>query len=140
LEPESFGGVVADHAGGGADPLEVPFAAAAHDDGWVPVCVFLIDADGRRQRIADPSGGTFDAAGDFDRLIGGYPELPMWSSLYTEEDWTFELDDLAALLEELDVLEEHARLGPEKRGLIRLRALAASALSKPGLTLEWSGY
>jgi hypothetical protein len=32
------------------------------------------DADGRRVALDDPSGGTFDAAGDFDRLIPALAE------------------------------------------------------------------
>jgi hypothetical protein len=105
----------------------------------VPVCVVLIDADGRPQILADPSGGTFDAAGDFDRLIGEYAELPMWSSLYAEERWTFEGDDLAALLRDLDILDTHARAGTEVRGFLRLRVQLEAALRNPELTLEWCG-
>ena len=104
------------------------------------VRVVLIDADGRPQSLADPSGGTFNAAGDFDSLIGLIgvgAELPMWSSLYTEEDWTFVRDDLVALLRDLDALDGRAQSEAERRGLLRLRLLAETALIDPELTLEW---
>lgn len=110
------------------------------DDGSMPVRVVLIDADGRPQTLDDPVGGRFDAAGGFDRLIGIDAQLlPMWSSLYAEEDWTFEEDDLAGLLQDLDVLESRAIPGAEQRGLTRLRRLAEAALADPALTLEWRG-
>ena len=106
----------------------------------MPVQVVLIDADGRPQTWGDPAGGRFDAAGGFDRLIGIDAQLlPMWSSLYAEEDWTFEIDDLAGLLQDLDVLESRAVAGAEQRGLGRLRLLAQAALADPVLTLEWRG-
>ena len=108
------------------------------DDGPVPVRVVLIDADGRPHTLDDSVGGAFDAAGDFDRLIGIDAQLlPMWSSLYAEEDWTFEEDDLAGLLQDLDVLESRAIAGVEQQGLTRLRRLAEAALADPSLTLEW---
>ena len=98
----------------------------------------LNDADGRPQTLDDPAGGRFDAANGFDQLIGVDAQLlPMWSSLYPEEDWTFEDDDLAGLLEDLDVLESRAVAGSEQRGLARLRLLAEAALADPALTLEW---
>ena len=31
--------------------------------------------------MPDPNGGTFDAAGDFDRLLEFHEELPAWSSI-----------------------------------------------------------
>jgi hypothetical protein len=108
------------------------------DDGLVPVRVVLLDADGRPQTLVDPSGGSFDAAGGFDPLIGVDAQmLPMWSSLYREEDWTFEEDDLAGLIQDLDVLESRAAPGAEQHGLARLRQLAEAALADPTLTLEW---
>jgi hypothetical protein len=110
------------------------------DDGSVPVRVVLVDADGRPQTLDDPDGGRFDAAGGFDRLIGIDAQLlPMWSSLYAEDDWTFEEDDLAGLLQDLDVLESRASPGAEQRGLARLRRLAEAALADPALSLEWRG-
>jgi hypothetical protein len=120
--------------------VDVPVREVA-DDGRMPVRVVLVDADGRPQSVDDPAaGGRFDAAGDFDRLIGiDAQQLPMWSSLYAQEDWTFEEDDLAGLLEDLDVLETRAVAGPEQHGLARLRRLAEAALTNPALTLEWRG-
>jgi hypothetical protein len=95
---------------------EVPLHDVA-DDGSVPVRVVLIDADGRPQTLRDPAGGTFDGAGDFDRLIGMDAQLlRMWSSLYAEEDWTFEEDDLEGLLQDLDVLESRAIPGAGSGG------------------------
>ena len=110
------------------------------DDGSVPVRVVLIDADGRPQAFVDPAGGTFDAAGGFDHLIGVDAQLlPVWATLYAEEDSTFEDGDLAGLLQDLDVLDSRAAAGPEQYGLARLRLLAEAALADPALTLEWRG-
>lgn len=124
-------------AGGGVEGMPLHVMA---DDGSVPVRVVLTDADGRPQMVDDSTEGRFDAAGGFDRLIGVDAQLlPMWSSLYADEDWTFEEDDLAGLLQDLDVLESRAVAGPEQRGLARLRLLAEAALANPALTLEWRG-
>jgi hypothetical protein len=110
------------------------------DNGPVPVRVVLIDAEGQPQTYVDPAGGRFDAASGFDRLIGIDSQLlPVWSSLYADEDWTFEDDELAGLLQDLDVLETRAVAGQEQLGLAQLRRLAEAALAHPGLTLEWRG-
>ena len=102
--------------------------------------VVLIDVDGRPQTLDDPAGGRFAAAGGFDRLIGVDAQLlPVWASLYADEDWTFEDDDLAGLLSDLDVLESRAVAGREQRGLARLRLLAEAAVAEPAMTLEWRG-
>lgn len=104
----------------------------------MPVRVVLIDADGRAQTFHDAAGGRYDAASGFDRLIGLDAQLlPMWASLYADEDWTFEDGDIASLLRDLDILESRAVAGPEQRGLAQLRFLAKAALADPSLTLEW---
>lgn len=50
----------------------------------VGVAAVLVDDAGReRGGLPDPAGGTFDAAGDFDRLLGDprTGHLQMWTSI-----------------------------------------------------------
>jgi hypothetical protein len=73
--------------------------------------------------LPDPSGGTFDAAGDFDRLLGddAYPALAQIDP-YAEETW--DRNAMPGLLIDLTRALEDARPGPERRGLLRLRVVA----------------
>jgi hypothetical protein len=90
--------------------------------------------------LADPSGGTFDAAGDFDRLLpvteGAFPVLgridPYGDVMVLDVD-------LAALASEADRLLERADHGPERRGLLRLRAMALEGQGEPGAELWFVG-
>jgi hypothetical protein len=53
------------------------------------------DADGRRVALDDPSGGRFDAAGDFDRLIPARStHLPLLSSPDPYGEWLVPFDRL----------------------------------------------
>jgi hypothetical protein len=46
------------------------------------VIAVVCDAEGRQMRgFTDPAGGTFDAAGDFDRLLERVPSAATWSSV-----------------------------------------------------------
>ena len=73
--------------------------------------------------LTDPFGGTFDAAGDFDRLIppsdGDY-RLLTYVDPYG--DTVFNRPQMPDLLADLDALR--ARPGTEERGVARLRRLA----------------
>jgi hypothetical protein len=73
--------------------------------------------------IADPSGGTFDAAGDFDRFIGS-PTLPTLGSIDPYADTTLVSPEMPGLLHDIQVALGSAREGPEVRGLMRLESLA----------------
>lgn len=89
--------------------------------------------------FADPAGGTFDAAGDFDRLLERVPSAATWSSVDRYGNTSFARSDAAALLRELPAVVEQAYDGPERRGLTRLAVLAALCESNPNLTLRFIG-
>lgn len=103
------------------------------------VWVELVGRDGRRCRaLPDPAGGTFDAAGDFDRLLLPTPALPVWSSIDTEGHTQLDAAQAQELVSEISELLTQAKPGPEERGLRRLAVLAAKAGAE-GLTLRCVG-
>jgi len=73
--------------------------------------------------VDDPSGGTFDAAGDFDRFIGR-PALPVLGAIDPYADTSMASVEMPGLLRDVDLALGDADDGPETRGLLRLRALA----------------
>jgi hypothetical protein len=98
------------------------------------------DTVGHRATVPDPSGGFFDAAGDFDRLVpADSPALPMLSRVDPYADWAVPLDRLPDLAAEVSIIRGDARPGPEERGLDRLAALIEACLATPGLTLVFVG-
>ncbi|WP_328475019.1 hypothetical protein OHA21_17060 [Actinoplanes sp. NBC_00393] len=75
--------------------------------------------------LPDPAGGCFDAAGDFDRLLRErQPDCPLLSAVDPHGETSFGHHQMADLLGEIDGLLGLARPGPERRGLLRLRAMA----------------
>ena len=106
----------------------------------MPLDVRLLDEQGRQQRdLPDPAGGTFDAAGDFDRLIDVGSDLPVWSGIDTENDTRVGGREATMLLAELDYLEAEANDGPERRGLARLRVMAERCRDDTRLALVFVG-
>ena len=95
--------------------------------------------DGERlSGLPDPNGGSFDAAGDFDALIGS-SDLPILGSLDPYSDATLDallIDDLIA---DVDNALETARPGPLLRGLRRLRVMAEMVKADESLTLHLLG-
>lgn len=90
----------------------------------LPIVVQLLGRDGKPlRRLPDPAGGTFDAAGDFDRLIedSTYPALSA-IDLYAETIW--HSSSMSALLADIEEALPVAKDGPERRGLLRLQVLA----------------
>jgi hypothetical protein len=75
---------------------------------------------GRIITLADPSGGTFTAAGDFDRLL---PFSGKSSGVLARVDPCGDAivpsGDMAALASELALLLTQAKQGPERRGSSR---------------------
>lgn len=75
--------------------------------------------------LQDPTGGFFDSAGDFDRLLrhqaGGSSLL---SSVDPYGETRLGHREMQKLITEIDLLHEQATPGPERRGLVRLRTLA----------------
>lgn len=112
----------------------------------MPILVSLLIA-GRAVTLPDPSGGYFDAAGDFDRLlpmenqlrVDQLPELTTLSRIEAYADVEFTREDLAAVAEEAAALLPFAKPGPEARGLQRLRALAEHGVEIPGAVLLVQG-
>lgn len=106
----------------------------------MPVVVELLDAQEHRVVLPDPSGGYFDAAGDFDRLIGHAPEaLTTWALLQEYERVLLAPEQMPSLLADLDELLRVAKLGPEERGLRRLVAMAEACRDSAALSLRCTG-
>jgi hypothetical protein len=106
----------------------------------VPIDVRLLDQQGRQQRgLPDPAGGTFDAAGDFDRLLEIGEAMPVWSRVDPYDEIRVTGPDATALLSELDYLDTTAHDGPERRGLARLRVMAERCRDDDRLALLFVG-
>lgn len=102
----------------------------------MPIDVVLRDGSANEVRgLADPAGGKFDAAGDFDRLLDVDPSLRVWSAFDAEGYVTLTAVECSELLVELPRLLALAKPGPERRGLERLRTLAEQCIGLPGATL-----
>lgn len=96
-------------------------------------------ADRTLRGLPDPAGGTFDAAGDFDSLVGADDDLPVWSSVDPYDDVTLTTPECGQLLGELSALSTRARPGTERRGLDRLRVLAERCSQDESLVLVFVG-
>jgi hypothetical protein len=96
-----------------------------HDDyACVPIRVELRTERGDAVRnLSDPSGGTFDAAGDFDRLLGGTDGLLRYVDPYGDTVFNgIQAADLVGEIERLATSDNVTDL--ERRGLDRLRVMA----------------
>jgi hypothetical protein len=95
--------------------------------------------------LTDPSGGTFDAAGDFDRFLdqppyGQVPDgLPVLESLDPFGTTVMPSGVMPRLISDCVHALAVAKDGPEHRGLLRLRALAEECSRRPGSALHWIG-
>jgi hypothetical protein len=77
------------------------------------------------ERLADPAGGTFDAAGDFVRLLPtDKVAFPILGNLDPFDDFELHQAAMADPIAEIDQLLPTARNDRERRGLERLRTLA----------------
>ena len=95
--------------------------------------------NGERLRgLSDPNGGTFDAAGDFDRLIGS-EDLRIIGSLDPYGDAVLGAETMVDLMADVDSALAAGRDGPERRGLRRLRAMAEMVRANDSLTLRVVG-
>jgi hypothetical protein len=100
----------------------------------------LVGSDGVVIRLPDPAGGTFDAAGDFDELMpADATEYPLLSQVDLFDDTSFSPTDMDALLLEIDRLVVSVMPGLQRRGLLRLRALASTCRGIPESTLRFAG-
>ena len=99
-----------------------------------------MDSQGREAfNFVDPTGGTFDAAGDFDRLLGQRGVWRVWSRIEEHGETHLGATEAAELLADLDGLQAIAREGPESRGLARLRVMAEDCIADPGAVLVFRG-
>jgi hypothetical protein len=109
--------------------------------------VELRDSRGRRVRtMPDPSGGTFDAASDFDRFFDqtyvGHPErldLPVLASVDPYADTEMQADVMEQLIADIASILPVAKAGAELRGLLRLQVMANRCANDPGSRLVWLG-
>jgi hypothetical protein len=92
----------------------------------------LFDRAGNPVRgLPDPSGGTFDAAGDFDRLVG-LPDGTSFSRIDPYSDTSFTAAELSDLLAAISHQLTYDLTGAERRGLLRLEAMATAAQRSGG--------
>ena len=94
--------------------------------------------------LSDPSGGTFDAAGDFDRFLDQHPydeipDLPVLQFIDPFGTSVMASGDMARLIGDCDRALPAAKDGPERRGLLRLRVLAEECSRRPATALHWTG-
>jgi hypothetical protein len=90
--------------------------------------------------IPDPTGGTFDAAGDFDRLLPLNPDaFPILSRIDPEGVAEFGPSEMAAIVDEAERALASVEAGPERRGVLRLQALAAHGSGIPLAALRIAG-
>ena len=103
--------------------------------------VELCDEQGTVVRgLPDPAGGNFDAAGDFDRLLGHNSEaLATWALIDSEGEVQMRSDQMDALLGELVAVAGAAKPGRETRGVERLRIMAERCRDDPRLVLRFTG-
>jgi hypothetical protein len=95
---------------------------------------------GQPVTLADPSGGTFDAAGDFDRLLPVPAEsFPVLGRIDPFGKTVIPGEDLAAVAREAGQLLGQVAEGPERRGLLRLRALATAGQDDPAAQVCFLG-
>jgi hypothetical protein len=104
----------------------VPYRSRSGTLERVGVNVVLKLESGKEVRgLADPAGGTFDAARDFDRLLSATDEsIRMLKDVDPYGDTVFNALQMPALLTDLDRLTALDLAPIERRGLDRLRVMA----------------
>jgi hypothetical protein len=100
---------------------------------------FILEIEGRVVSVPDPSGGECNAAGDFDGLLPLSVDLPMLRRIDVWGEVEFAPSEMAAIVGEAEELLNRAKDGPERRGLLRLQALAAHGSQVAGSVLRARG-
>jgi len=109
------------------------------------VVIELIDGDGSVvRRLPDPSGGTFDAAGDFQRFIDetgllDAEGLPRFRTIEPYETHDLRSAEMPSLIADVETCLAVAKPGSEMRGLMRLRVLADLCAADSSLRLRSHG-
>jgi hypothetical protein len=108
-------------------------AAGVEDYRYVGIEAEMILVGERVRRLSDPDGGSFDAAGDFDRLVpsAGHA-FALLGRVDAHGETCFEYGEMEQLVAEIDLLLSEARPGPEYRGLMRLRVMALRCAREHG--------
>jgi hypothetical protein len=102
--------------------------------------IAVLEIEDRPVRLPDPSGGTFNAAGDFDSLIPfAESKFSVLSKVDPYGDTQVARSDLAALRAEIDLLVKEVSGSAERHGLLRLRALVDAARDEPAGVLRFIG-
>jgi hypothetical protein len=106
----------------------------------MPIDAVVLDASGKELRgFPDPAGGTFDAAGNFDRLVGCDAALAVWSLVDPDRELRLTQEQSRSLIAEIAVLLDLSKAGPERRGVDRLRVLAERSSTDATLSLVFRG-
>ena len=107
----------------------------------MPMGVYaVLEVRGRVMSVTDPSGGTCNSAGDFDRLLPVTDAgLPILSRIDPCGELRVPHTDLDAVSAEAGILLDRADNDLERRGLRRLRALASAGRAEPGAELLFVG-
>lgn len=103
----------------------------------MPLVVQLLGRDGKPlRRLPDPAGGTFDAAGDFDRLIedSAYPTLSA-IDLYAETIW--HSSSMPALLADIEAALPWRRTIRSGVACCDFRSLPSGVATTTSLWLSW---
>jgi hypothetical protein len=101
--------------------------------------VVTLEVNGQVVSLTDPSGGEFNAAGDFDMLLPFSPNLLLLSCIDPYGEVEFGPSDMTAIRDEVGSLLALAKEGPEQRGLLRLQTLAAHGSRVPNSVLHSVG-
>jgi hypothetical protein len=90
--------------------------------------------------LIDPTGGTFDGAGDFDRLLPLDTEaFPTLCRIETDGVAEFGPSEMTTIVHEAEGVLALADAGPERRGVLRLQMLAAHGSRVPLAILRVAG-
>lgn len=93
----------------------------------------ILEFDGDVVTLPDPAGGASNAAGDFDRLVPFASALLLRSRIDEHGDVEFSSSELDSVRDEASSLLDLARDGAERRGLMRLVALASHGSPRTGV-------
>jgi hypothetical protein len=91
------------------------------------------------RKLPDPSGGSFDAAGDFDQLLEAPGRWPVLGSSDPYDVTTLRSNDMDRLLKDVEAALAAAKAGPERRGLLRLQVLVTRCREDEELVLHFEG-
>jgi hypothetical protein len=101
--------------------------------------VVTVEVEGQPLTVPDPSGGSCTAAGDFDALLPLGATYPMLSRIDPYDEVVFTVAEMVAVADEADRAVALASHDQERRGLLRLGALARHGSRISGALLRVQG-